>query len=176
MAWEYLDSLPFQARFGIVGAFLRDRVWNSVIVDLNCGKRGCLKDYIRYGFSLYYGNDKNLEEQRDYGNGRVILEKLEDCYVPARLDELVDRIDILVILGHAIGDLESSTSTETWKRLVETWTPQFLVHEAISDFCELTENIEKHAMDVKYDLECRMTLSIDSGEFVRSRIFSFYRR
>lgn len=182
MTWEYLDTDPFQARFGIVHSYLRDKVWGKTIVDLNCGHNAPLVHYvparkIRDGFSLYYGNDINLDDEISYGNGRVILERIEDEKVPERLEEILDRLDVLVLLGHATGnEQESDTALGVWGSLLVKWKPSILIHEAASSFVDLITKIEDMTRLLDYQIDQRLRLIIEPDDgFVRSRIFTFYR-
>jgi len=177
MTWEYLDTEPFQARFGIVHSYLRDKVWDKTIVDLNCGHAAPLVDYIPYGFSLFYANDINLDDEISYGNGRVILERIMDEKVPERLEEILDRLDVLVLLGHATGnEQESDMALGVWGSLLVKWKPSILIHEAASSFSDLIAKTEDMTRLLDYQIDLRMRLIIEPDDgFVRSRVFTFYR-
>ena len=54
MAWEYLNDSRWNIRYKIISSYLKDKIKDKVILDINCGIP-TLYNYLE-GFSVYYAN------------------------------------------------------------------------------------------------------------------------
>lgn len=120
----YLSNKFFEERYKIVADFLKDKIENPIVVDLNCGEP-LFSKHIK--FKEYYANDLYKPEFKENINFRQIS------------DELVDiKPDLLCMFGCSAGeltnnDLESKTATNSLFRLAE-YKPEFIVIESSTEW------------------------------------------
>lgn len=177
-AWEYLDTDIFQSRFAIVGAYLRGKIRNKVIVDLNCGASTSLNNFLTPDYALYVAND--VAFSRDCEIPCVRLLKEDDTKMLARLQLITSVVDVFVHMGGiarlSMEDVESKTDSISGREIVDFYKPKIVILEAIRSFALGLYKDYLPVMKENYRMAHVISLVIDNEEYVTDRVFRFYER
>lgn len=181
MTWEYLDTDIFQARFGIIAAYLREYAKGATLVDLNCGKEAHLFDYLRDDLNQYVGNDINLRSGGRIGKHAFL--KYNDTEVLAALNYITDKVDIFCHLGWGAGiisrePVESQTDTISGRAIVQEYMPQLVILESVEKYFQfLLKEYSPLLESSGYELAHSLSLQIDNPDsFVNRRQCAFWEK
>jgi len=155
MAWEYLKTEPFENRYKVVSEFLKDKIENPIVVDLNCGEPLFAK-HIKW--KEYHANDLFMPDN---------IEGLDFRQIP---DSEVDiKSDLLVMFGCGAGeftgqDMESKTATDSFIRLAGH-KPKYIVMESSPEWEKRYSYISMVIKRLdKYKVVLDKTIVIPPGE------------
>ncbi len=137
--WPYLATSNLNLRFEKAVSMIGS-IKDKVILDLNCGRAGMLQ-YLSEDFTQYIGNDINqefLEIARKWKNGPVSLKIALHCLPDDKIMDHLTKVDIFMCFGISVenNSIESRTSFETFKKVIEKFLPETVV-------CETWDNYEK---------------------------------
>ena len=144
--WPHLQYLD--QRFFAVINYLQLRIADKTIVDLDCGDARILKHMLPLGANgKYIGND--VLESPYWGGVADRYLKHTEFYLKKDSEMEFEKVDILMswgIGGYELSDesVESSTLTESIKRIADKHDPKFIVLEAIWDFDSILEGLVKY--------------------------------
>ena len=130
--WPHLNAIREargRAYAELIGADAKD----AYIVDLNCGKAPVFP-YVE-SYASYYGNDNQPDfilELKELSNGKPATFEFKDD-----VDVIVDRCDVLILLGSGAASLNGGPSVEsrndftTFLRLMNDNKPKILILEFV---------------------------------------------
>lgn len=145
--WDYYPKVT--KRIEIIADYLKDKVENKVIIDLNCGKSPIL-DYLS-GFKAYFGNDILIEDSCSFKLNSLIgrLDYSDEDFTKELLTNNVPANGIiLLVLGHGgypkhTNKHESSTINDSVNKIIAHLKPKIVVIESVEDFTQvIDENID----------------------------------
>jgi len=167
--WQYLLTGGMDSRIELVSEYLKDKVKDRVIVDLDCGHAPLLK-YLPDTYKQYIGNDIRDIFPAERNDKCIFYLKKDD-----ELINILTKIDILVALGlggHEISKepRESKTCTQTLKRIISKLTPEIVVLEAVNRFLPVLESVEKCAFRYSYKTKHHLDIKPDKDrDWVKHR-------
>ena len=147
--WQYLMEDKYDYRIRPAADYLKDKVKDKIIVDLNCGHAPLLK-YLPDTYKKYLGNDiRELFPTEHNGKCFFYLKKDNE------FADTLSAVDILVVFGvggYEISkqSVESATATQTIKTIIFKFRPSIIVLEAIKPYTPILKRIERYAIQYRY--------------------------
>lgn len=172
MPWEYYPKIT--KRIEVVGDYLRDKVDEKVLIDLNCGESPIL-EYLS-GFRAYYGNDVLIKEHSIKDN----IHKLpitDSEFVYYCMENLEKKNNILLVLGHGgypkhQNEHESKTINESTNSLIVHLKPEIIVLESAEHFSDV---IDKHIELSNYTEALNQFLDLGNSWVEKRRVRAYER-
>lgn len=169
--WSYLLTDELDFRVLPIAGYLARRVDNKIIVDLDCGHAPLLK-YIPHTFEAYYGNDI-LYDRFPHVAGTQFYAMKDEEFVKTEFP----RVDVLIVLGHggfeiSKEQLESATLTQSIKTMVEKYSPEIIVIEAVERFTSVHRNLMSFCKQKGYGIkQYAITHPIEDFHWLKSRVY-----
>jgi|TARA_Y100000310_G_scaffold314609_1_gene364144 hypothetical protein len=171
MAWEYLNDSRWNIRYKIISSYLKDKIKDKVILDINCGIP-TLYNYLE-GFSVYYANDIiPIEMVGD----KLIFQNIKD-------EEVDIKSDVLMLLGLGGGEfltddpLESRTERQSLYRLSK-YNPDYIIVETIQLYeerCKVMTIIKSDLKNYIIDYEI-MYIVHPINDFYHKRMITMFKK
>ncbi|MBF0531743.1 MAG: methyltransferase domain-containing protein [Candidatus Omnitrophica bacterium] len=160
--WAYLFDEKMDYRVWLAAGYLRDKVKEKIIVDLDCGHAPLLK-YIPDTYRQYIGNDiRNLFPALTERS--IFYLKKDDDFIQA-----LTKVDILVVLGYGGYEitkesLESKTLLGSIKTIISKFEPEIVVFETVRKFLPILKDVEEFAISQGYQTKCLFSVKMDDDE------------